>query len=76
MTVEKKEPVNLPVKFPRSCLAQGAEGIAVGLSTPSAFHIIYRLIDRSIKNNLNRAKFYQYFQTSNIRNNKTFSNYG
>jgi len=44
----KKEPVNLPVKFPL-LLAQGAEGIAVGLSTKVLPHNFIELIDSSIK---------------------------
>ncbi|MFS4455538.1 DNA gyrase/topoisomerase IV subunit A [Maribacter sp. 2304DJ31-5] len=44
----KKEPVNLPVKFPL-LLAQGAEGIAVGLSTKILPHNFGELIDASIK---------------------------
>ena len=44
----KKEPVNLPVKFPL-LLAQGAEGIAVGLSTKILPHNFVELIDASIK---------------------------
>ena len=44
----KKEPVNLPVKFPM-LLAQGAEGIAVGLSTRVLPHNFNELIDASIK---------------------------
>ncbi|MEH6680101.1 MAG: DNA gyrase/topoisomerase IV subunit A [Sediminicola sp.] len=44
----RKEPVNLPVKFPL-LLAQGAEGIAVGLSTKILPHNFVELIDGSIK---------------------------
>ena len=44
----KKEPVHLPVKFPL-LLAQGAEGIAVGLSTKIMPHNFIELIDASIK---------------------------
>ncbi|EIJ40605.1 type IIA topoisomerase (DNA gyrase/topo II, topoisomerase IV), A subunit [Galbibacter orientalis DSM 19592] len=44
----KKEPINLPVKFPL-LLAQGAEGIAVGLSTKVLPHNFIELIDASIK---------------------------
>jgi topoisomerase-4 subunit A len=43
----KEEPVNLPVKFPL-LLAQGAEGIAVGLSTKILPHNFNELIDASI----------------------------
>ncbi len=44
----RKEPVNLPVKFPL-LLAQGVEGIAVGLSTKILPHNFNELIDASIK---------------------------
>ena len=44
----KKEPINLPIKFPL-LLAQGAEGIAVGLSTKILPHNFNELIDASIK---------------------------
>ncbi|QHI35068.1 DNA gyrase subunit A [Kordia antarctica] len=44
----KNEPVNLPVKFPL-LLAQGAEGIAVGLSTKILPHNFLEVIDASIK---------------------------
>ncbi len=44
----RKEPINLPVKFPL-LLAQGGEGIAVGLSTKILPHNFNELIDASIK---------------------------
>jgi len=44
----KNEPVTLPMKFPL-LLAQGAEGIAVGLSTKILPHNFCELIDASIK---------------------------
>ena len=44
----RKEPVNLPVKFPL-LLAQGGEGIAVGLSTKILPHNFIELIDASVK---------------------------
>ena len=44
----RKEPINLPVKFPL-LLAQGAEGIAVGLSTKILPHNFIELIDASVK---------------------------
>jgi topoisomerase IV subunit A len=44
----KQEPVNLPVKFPL-LLAQGAEGIAVGLSTKILPHNFIELCDAAIK---------------------------
>ncbi|MCC6410275.1 MAG: DNA gyrase/topoisomerase IV subunit A [Saprospiraceae bacterium] len=43
----KREPVNLPMKFPL-VLAQGAEGIAVGLSTKIMPHNFIELIKASI----------------------------
>ena len=44
----RKEPINLPVKFPL-LLAQGAEGIAVGLSTKILPHNFIELINASIR---------------------------
>lgn len=44
----RNEPINLPVKFPL-LLAQGGEGIAVGLSTKILPHNFNELIDASIK---------------------------
>ena len=44
----KKEPVALPMKFPL-VLAQGADGIAVGLSTKIMPHNFNELIDASVK---------------------------
>lgn len=44
----RNEPINLPVKFPL-LLAQGGEGIAVGLSTKILPHNFIELIDASIK---------------------------
>lgn len=44
----KNEPVTLPMKFPL-LLAQGAEGIAVGLATKILPHNFHELIDASIK---------------------------
>lgn len=43
----KKEPITLPVKFPL-LLAQGAEGIAVGLATKIMPHNFLELLDASI----------------------------
>lgn len=43
-----KEPLHLPVKFPL-LLAQGVEGIAVGLSTKLLPHNFIELIDASVK---------------------------
>ncbi len=62
----KKEPVNLPVKFPL-LLAQGAEGIAVGLSTKVLPHNFNELIDASIKHlKGQRFKLYPDFPTAGI----------
>ncbi|RYY64560.1 MAG: DNA gyrase/topoisomerase IV subunit A, partial [Chitinophagaceae bacterium] len=44
----KNEPITLPMKFPM-LLAQGAEGIAVGLATKILPHNFNELIDASIK---------------------------
>jgi len=44
----RNEPINLPVKFPL-LLAQGGEGIAVGLSTKILPHNFLELIDASVK---------------------------
>jgi topoisomerase-4 subunit A len=62
----KKEPVTLPMKFPL-LLAQGAEGIAVGLSTKILPHNFCELIDASIKY-LRGKKFELYpdFQTGGM----------
>lgn len=59
----KNEPVTLPMKFPM-LLAQGAEGIAVGLATKILPHNFCELIDASIKY-LRGRKFeiYPDFQT-------------
>ncbi len=59
----KNEPVTLPMKFPL-LLAQGAEGIAVGLATKILPHNFCELIDASIKY-LKGRKFELYpdFQT-------------
>ncbi len=62
----KKEPINLPVKFPL-LLAQGAEGIAVGLSTKILPHNFNELIDASIKHlKGQRFKLFPDFPTSGI----------
>ena len=68
----KKEPVNLPVKFPL-LLAQGAEGIAVGLSTKILPHNFIELIEASIKFLKGRSfKILPDFLTGGIAD---FSNY-
>tara|TARA_R110002049_G_scaffold282853_2_gene462815 strand:- start:3578 stop:6214 length:2637 start_codon:yes stop_codon:yes gene_type:complete len=62
----KKEPVNLPVKFPL-LLAQGAEGIAVGLSTKILPHNFIELIDASIRHlKGQKFKLFPDFPTSGI----------
>lgn len=62
----KEEPINLPVKFPM-VLAQGAEGIAVGLSTKILPHNFNELIDASIKHlKGKRFKIFPDFPTSGI----------
>ncbi len=62
----KKEPVNLPVMFPL-LLAQGAEGIAVGLSTKILPHNFIELIDASIKHLQGKKfKLYPDFATGGI----------
>ena len=59
----KKEPINLPMKFPL-LLAQGAEGIAVGLSTKIMPHNFIELIKASIKLlEGKKVKIYPDFQT-------------
>ncbi|WP_037351596.1 DNA gyrase/topoisomerase IV subunit A [Sediminibacterium salmoneum] len=62
----KNEPVNLPMKFPL-LLAQGADGIAVGLSTKILPHNFCELIDAAIKH-LKGRKFELYpdFQTGGM----------
>lgn len=62
----KKEPVTLPMKFPL-LLAQGAEGIAVGLSTRILPHNFCELIEASIRH-LRGKKFELYpdFQTGGM----------
>ncbi|MDT0294236.1 DNA gyrase/topoisomerase IV subunit A [Mesonia ostreae] len=62
----RKEPVNLPVMFPL-LLAQGAEGIAVGLSTKILPHNFIELIEATIKH-LQGKKFtiYPDFPTSGV----------
>lgn len=59
----KNEPVTLPVKFPL-LLAQGADGIAVGLSTKILPHNFCELIDASVKYlRGKRFELYPDFQT-------------
>ena len=62
----KNEPINLPMKFPL-LLAQGAEGIAVGLSTKILPHNFCEIIEAAIKH-LKGKKFELYpdFQTGGM----------
>ncbi len=62
----KKEPLTLPMKFPL-VLAQGVEGIAVGLSTKILPHNFCELIEASIKHLKNkRFNLYPDFPTGGI----------
>ena len=62
----KKEPIHLPVKFPL-LLAQGAEGIAVGLSTKILPHNFNELLEASIQHLKGRRfELYPDFQTGGI----------
>ena len=62
----KNEPVTLPMKFPL-LLAQGADGIAVGLSTKILPHNFIELIEASIKHLRNRRfELYPDFQTGGM----------
>ena len=62
----KKEPVHLPVKYPL-LLAQGAEGIAVGLSTKILPHNFVELLNASIQYLKGKKfKLYPDFQTGGI----------
>ena len=62
----KNEPVTLPMKFPL-LLAQGADGIAVGLSTKILPHNFIELIDASIKHlRGKRFELYPDFQTGGM----------
>ena len=59
----KREPIHLPVKFPL-LLAQGAEGIAVGLSTKILPHNFIEIIEAAIKRLKNEEVIiYPDFQT-------------
>ena len=62
----KKEPISLPVKFPL-LLAQGTEGIAVGLSTKILPHNFIELIEASIAYLKNKPfELYPDFPTAGI----------
>ncbi|MEM9679069.1 MAG: DNA gyrase/topoisomerase IV subunit A [Bacteroidota bacterium] len=68
----RKEPINLPVMFPL-LLAQGGEGIAVGLSTKIMPHNFIELIEASIKHlQGKRFKIVPDFPTAGIAD---FTNY-
>lgn len=70
----KKEPIHLPVKFPL-LLAQGAEGIAVGLSTKILPHNFNELLQASIAY-LKGKNFVLYpdFQTGGIIDVQNYNN--
>ena len=69
----KKEPIHLPIKFPL-LLAQGAEGIAVGLSTKILPHNFNELIDSSIKHlKGKRFNLYPDFQTGGFIDIKNYN---
>ena len=69
----KNEPIHLPIKFPL-LLAQGAEGIAVGLSTKILPHNFNELIDSSIKHlKGKRFKLYPDFQTGGYVDVKNYN---
>lgn len=69
----KNEPVTLPMKFPL-LLAQGAEGIAVGLATKILPHNFCELIEASIKH-LRGKKFELHpdFQTGGMADTSNYS---
>ena len=70
----RKEPINLPVKFPL-LLAQGAEGIAVGLSTKVLPHNFIELIEASIKHlQGKRFQIYPDFSTGGIADVTNYNN--
>ena len=68
----KREPITLPVKFPL-LLAQGVEGIAVGLSTKILPHNFNELIDASI--NILKDKPVQLFPDFQTGGHIDVSNY-
>jgi len=62
----KNEPVTLPMKFPL-LLAQGADGIAVGLSTKILPHNFFELLEAAIKHlRGKRFELYPDFQTGGM----------
>ena len=69
----KKEPISLPVKFPL-LLAQGTEGIAVGLSTKILPHNFIELIDASIAHLKGKSfELYPDFPTAGIIDVSTYN---
>lgn len=68
----KNEPITLPMKFPL-LLAQGAEGIAVGLSTKILPHNFCELIDAAIKHL--KGKKFELFPDFNTGAMMDVSNY-
>ena len=68
----KREPVNLPMKFPL-VLAQGVEGIAVGLSTKIMPHNFIELCEASI--DVLRGKRVEIFPDFPTGGSADFSNY-
>ena len=70
----RKEPIILPVKFPL-LLAQGAEGIAVGLSTKVLPHNFIELIEASIKHlQGKRFQLFPDFPTGGIADVTNYNN--
>ena len=70
----KNEPIHLPAKFPL-VLAQGADGIAVGLSTKILPHNFIELIEASIKIlQGKRAKIYPDFQNGGLIDVSEYNN--
>jgi len=70
----RKEPIDLPVKFPL-LLAQGGEGIAVGLSTKILPHNFNELIEASIKYLKGRPfQLVPDFQTGGIADISNYNN--
>jgi topoisomerase-4 subunit A len=69
----KNEPVTLPMKFPL-LLAQGAEGIAVGLATKILPHNFCELIEASIKYLLGKKfELYPDFQTGGMMDSTNYN---
>ncbi len=69
----KREPVNLPMKFPM-VLATGAEGIAVGLSTKILPHNFVEIIKASIKTLKGQnAEIFPDFQTGGLIDTRDYN---